>query len=259
MNPSPSDIARPIRTDDRIARLTILDLGLFQVHGNGRVVGIPGYLLTTATGGHILIDTGFPACYATDPDTAARDDGLGSFGHLLRHGPEYLATARLSGLGLAPGDIDLLILSHGHIDHVGQISDFAHAPILLGRAERAEPRPLYFGGARPMTWPDADYRLIDADTPVCGGLTLLHTPGHSPGHLSAFVDLPETGPVILTADAISRPSEPDEGMAGSWDIPLAQASAARLLSLARDKGAMLIYGHCPVQWPGLRKSPLSYA
>jgi N-acyl homoserine lactone hydrolase len=109
-----------------------------------------------------------------------------------------------------------------------------------------------------MDWPAADYRPIDGDTPLCGGLALLSTPGHSPGHLSLMLDLPRTGAVILTGDAISRPAEPDEGMKGSWDEALALHHARRLQSLARDRGALLVYGHCPAQWPGLRKAPDFY-
>jgi N-acyl homoserine lactone hydrolase len=244
---------------DRPLRLFVLDFGLFRVHANGRVIGIPGYLVETASGARILVDTGFPPEYAGDAAAASARDGLGAFGEILRLTPENLPQGQLARLGLTPAAIDFTILTHGDIDHVGNLAAFAHAPIVAGRAERAEPRPRYFGAARPLAWPKADYRLIDADTPLCDGLTVLHTPGHSPGHLSLFVELPETGPVILAADAISRPSEPAEGMAGSWDVPLAQESAARLLALARDRGAMLVYGHCPAQWPALRKAPDSYA
>ena len=244
-------------SDDRLKRLAILDFGLFRVHA-GRVIGIPGYLLETARGRHILIDTGFPEAYLTDPKGAARRDGLDSFGEIITLTPRETPAGQLALLGLSARDVDLVILTHGDVDHVGALAQFVHAPILVGRAERAEPRPRYFGNARPMEWPEADYRLIDGDTPLCGGITLLATPGHSPGHLSLMLDLPRTGKVILTADAISRPSEPDEGMKGSWDEGLALHHARRLERLAGETGALLIYGHCPVQWPGLRKAPAFY-
>ena len=119
--------------------------------------------------------------------------------------------------------------------------------------ERADPCPSYFGTARPMEWPDAHYHVIDRDTPVCAGLTLIPTPGHTPGHLSAILDLPDTGPVILAADAINRASEPAEGFPDAEDPEAARASADRLLSLAPE--ALLIYGHDPAQWTTLRKAP----
>lgn len=120
--------------------------------------------------------------------------------------------------------------------------------------ERAEPAPLYFGQARPMDWPDAAYRLIDTDTPVCDGLTLVPTPGHTAGHLSALVTLPDGRSVILAADAINRASEPSEGFADADDPATARASANYLLSLAPPE-ALLIYGHEPSQWPVLPKAP----
>jgi glyoxylase-like metal-dependent hydrolase (beta-lactamase superfamily II) len=63
--------------------------------------------------------------------------------------------------------------------------------------------------------------------------------------------------VILAGDAINRASEPDEGFADAEDPKAAQASAARLLSLA--PGALVIYGHDPAQWATLRKAPAAYA
>ncbi len=237
----------------RLIRLTVLDLGRFEVRGGERVIGIPAYLLQTDRGANILFDTGFPPTYLTDPDRPGRD-GLPAFGRLIDFRPDQTAQGALAALGLRPRDIALTILSHGHIDHVGSLPLFTHAPIAMTARERADPRPRYFGTARPMDWPQAAYHLIDTDTPVCEGLTLIPTPGHTPGHLSALLDLPETGPVILAADAINRASEPAEHFADAADPAAAQASADRLLALP----GLLIYGHDPAQWQGLRKAPAAY-
>jgi N-acyl homoserine lactone hydrolase len=239
-----------------VSRLYVLDFGLFEVRGGQRVIGIPGFLIETDRGQRILIDTGFPPDYLTDPDRPAQD-GLPAFGRLLDFQPTQTAAGALSLLGLAPADIDLVVLSHSHIDHVGSLPLFAHAPIVMTSRERAEPKPLYFGQARPMDWPAARYHPIDADTPVCDGLTLIPTPGHTPGHLSALVDLPDGRRVILAADAINRASEPEEGYPDAENPAAARISADRLLTLG-GPDALLIYGHEPSQWTALPKAPQAY-
>lgn len=248
---------------DRPARLHILDFGLFRVHGGtgpaaGRTIGIPGFLLTTAAGRRILIDSGFPPAYAANPAGQARRDGLDAFGHILSLGPQNTLAGQLGALGLAPGDIDLTILTHSHIDHVGSLHLVAHAPIVLGAAERRAERPLYFGLARPLAWPDAPFLTLDGDAQLCPGLQVLATPGHTPGHVSLQLDLPRTGTMILAGDAINRASEPAEGYPDATDPVTASASGARLLDLARRTGGQLIYGHDPAQWPDLRKAPAFY-
>ena len=109
-----------------------------------------------------------------------------------------------------------------------------------------------------MEWPVADYHLVTKDSQLCPGLRAFVVPGHAPGQLAFLIDLPITGAVLLTGDAISRPAEIAEGFAGSWDVDQAKASAARLLQLAAEHRAMVIYGHGPEQWPTLRKAPVCY-
>ena len=236
----------------------ILDYGLFKVHANGRIIGICGYLLRTDQYETVLIDTGFPKHYADGPAAASALDGLESFGEVLHLTPTNLPAGQLSLAGISLSDVDLFILTHSHIDHVGGISDLPDIPILLAAAERNLPRPLYFGTRQPMDWPDRTYLTIDDDCEIGPGFRALFSPGHAPGQLAFMVDLPKTGAVLLTSDAISRPAEVHERFDTAPNPELACISAARLLALATACNAFVIYGHCPDQWPSLRKAPDVY-
>jgi N-acyl homoserine lactone hydrolase len=137
---------------------------------------------------------------------------------------------------------------------------FPEATVVLSAAERAAGPPRYHGNARPLAWPpDASCRLIDGDERLAPGLTLLFTPGHSPGHLSVLVELRETGAAVLACDAISRKAELEGGFnAGAWDDDVARDSARRLVELAREREALLVYGHDPAQAAQLRVAPDVY-
>jgi N-acyl homoserine lactone hydrolase len=248
---------------DRVSSLCVLDFGLFRVWGRDgtgeRVIGIPGYLVTTVQGRHVLIDTGFPPEYAVDPAAAVARDGLGGFGRVERLTPDNLPGGQLARLGLTVGDIDAVVLTHSDVDHWGSVHRFDRAPVVVAAADRALPHPRHAGAAGPQRpWPDLDWRPVEGDADLLAGFTILSTPGHAPGHLSVMLDLPDAGCVILTADAVSRPAEIAEGFATAWDPALAAASAARLMDLARDRGAAVVWGHCPDQWPRLPRAPQAW-
>lgn len=240
-------------------RMAVLDYGLFQVHENRRIIGICGYLIQTSAGENVLIDTGFPAKYAEDAACATQEDALGGFGKVLSLADQNLAPAQLELLGLGFGDIDLMLQSHTHIDHVGFMDALPDIPLVVAEAERRLPRPLYWSGKQPMEWPQADYVLITKDTRIGPNFDVLLVPGHSPGQLAFAFSLPETGPILLTSDAISRPEEFATDFAGSWDAGLALHHATRLEARAKRDDAFVIYGHSPDQWPVLRKAPKWYS
>ncbi len=237
----------------RVCRLTVLDFGSFDVGPGKRRIGIPGFLIETDRGARILVDTGFDPLYARDPAAAEARDHLSDFGVLIDYSDHNAAPGQLARLGLAPADITHLVLSHGHIDHVGALALFS-CPVLLTAAERSTPRPRYWAASQPLAWPDLPYVTITAETAFCTGLHLLPTPGHTPGHLSLLVSLGGRH-FLLAGDAINRASEPAEGFPDAMDPRLAAGSAARLQALQARLGAMMIWGHDPSQWQALPKAP----
>ena len=238
--------------------LAVLNFGLFKVHSNGRVIGIPGFLIETNAGERILIDTGFPEKYAKDINQASDEDRLGEFGELLELTYEHQPEGQLAKLGLTKSDIDYLIITHTHIDHVGNSGGFPNVPIIIGKEERELDKPIYWRGNKPLDWPNTEYILITEDTHLGENFEVLHVPGHTPGELSILVKLPETGSILLTSDAISRESEIAEGCLDATNPAQAISSAKRILELARKRDALVIYGHGPEQWNQLKKAPYRY-
>lgn len=238
--------------------MAVLDFGLFTVHANGRIIGIPGFLIETSEGERVLIDTGFPKKYADDIEAASLEDSLGDFGKILELTHTHQPEAQLALLGLNKSDLDFVVITHTHIDHVGNIGNFPGVPLIVGADERALPKPIYWRGNQPLEWPESEYLLVTEDFDLGPGFQILLVPGHTPGELSIMLDLPETGSVLLTSDAISRESEVAEGCLDSVNPEQALASAHRILSLAKEKDAYVIYGHGPEQWKELRKAPALY-
>ncbi|HLZ57216.1 MAG TPA: N-acyl homoserine lactonase family protein [Ktedonosporobacter sp.] len=212
-------------------------------------VPYPCYLVQMSDGKNILIDTGFPKDLPPRPELELRKN----------------VVEQLALLDLQPDDIDILICTHFDLDHCGHHEDFPKTEHIVQRqhyevAREGHPR---YGTAR-AHWdhPALHYRLVDGDTELLPGLTLIETDGHAPGHQSVLVRLPETGLVLLTIDAVANQGffKPDR-QAGPMDVDGEKAivSTRKLLALVqREQVALTIFGHDGAQWATLKKLPEYY-
>ncbi len=117
----------------------------------------------------------------------------------------------LDKLGLSLGDIDLVILTHLHYDHVAQASQFPKARFLVQRDElefARSPHPV-FALAYPKAFFDGlNFEVIDGDTRVCDEVSVLKTPGHTPGGQSVSIKTAQGIAIISGLCTIRENFEP---------------------------------------------------
>jgi N-acyl homoserine lactone hydrolase len=138
-------------------------------------------------------------------------------------GPADEAAPQLERLGITPGGVHWVVLSHLHTDHIGGLAPFAAADVLVLRAEwtRAQGLGGRLRGYVPQQWPSGLVpRVIDLDGPPvgpfpssldlagAGTLLIVPTPGHTPGHVSLLV---RDGPrgLLCAGDLAHSPAELD--------------------------------------------------
>lgn len=231
-----------------------------QRPGEKVLVPVSACLIDTDDG-PVLVETGINPDGRRDPAAAA---GGRARATTLRLRAEDDIRMRLKEIGVAPGDVRTVILSHMHWDHVGGCRFFPHATFVVQRAEyrfalypdsafsKAYARHLFEGISK--------LDLREGDGEVVPGVWVISSPGHTPGHQSVLVSLPQSGKMLLAFDAIDTWENIELGTVGGvpWNAAVAIDSIRRLVQLAKRENATLVPGHQPDCWTKLKRSPDCY-
>ena len=106
----------------------------------------------------------------------------------------------LNKWGLKPEDIDIVIVTHLHSDHIALAPRYTRARFIVQKAELdfgLHPHPLGAPSYHVEQFRDLNLDIISGDKEITEGVSVLLTPGHSPGGQSVAVSTP-AGTAIIT-------------------------------------------------------------
>lgn len=202
------------RTEGRLAPLRALGVGVPEE--GWPELPVQAFLLEHPGAGPVLVDTGFHPAVAVDPR-----QGMGRLGGLvfkdLRMDGDQAVPAQLRERGFDPADVGVVLLTHLHTDHASGISQFPGATFVVSAEEwETAASGRQTEGYLTRQFDHAfDYRTLAFDGEAAdsyatfgrshdifgdGSVRMVFTPGHTHGHCSVIVRLPDRE-ALLTADA----------------------------------------------------------
>jgi len=210
------------------------------------------YLLKHSKG-LLLWDTGITDAVAAMPDGLVTANGA-----IIQKRAKTLA-AQLTELGVKPADIAYVAVSHTHGDHVGNIAQFPTSTVLI---QGAEYDWAMAGQNKPAFVESQKIQKLTGDHDVFGDgtVTIITTPGHTPGHQSLLVKLPKTGALVLSGDAVHFQDNWTHKRVPSMNTSKEQtvASLERIAKVLADQKATLWINHDKPQSASLRYAPAYY-
>lgn len=213
----------------------------------------------------LLWDTGVPESAYNDPK------GWSTLPKLIVYHLDKTLTSQLAELGLKPDDVGRVAISHTHGDHIGNVSLFPNSTILMQKAEydwihspngTNENVNQLMALARKLMGKPKDLKLVEGDTDVFGdgSVTLVATPGHTPGSQSLMVHLKNSGFVILSGDVVHLEGNFEHSIVPSLNTSKADslASMEKIRKLMGTYKAKLFINHDKHQTEQLKVLPAYY-
>ena len=117
----------------------------------------------------------------------------------------------LHSVGLSPDDIDIVILTHLHSDHVGQAAQFSNAKFIVQKDElefAQNPHPTVAMQYLGELFDGLNFEVVAGDTQICDEVSVISTPGHTPGGQSVAVKTSQGTAIISGLCTIRENFEP---------------------------------------------------
>lgn len=189
-------------------------------------------------------------------DTGLGDKGRADF-------PPSNLFANLQAAGITPEEVDVVVNTHLHIDHVGWnttrqgdawVPTFPRARYLISRTdwnyfsepERANTIAYMQDSVLPLA-STGQLELVDGMHAVTGEITLVPTPGHTPGHMCVAIVSGEERAMVI-GDLAHHPVQLTET---EWSVVLdinpqqAAATRAQIVERLERDGGLVLGGHFP--------------
>ena len=216
-------------------------------------------------GDWLLWDTGVPEASLHDPR------GWSTLPKLIDYHLDKSLTDQLAQIGLKPRDIGRVAISHTHGDHIGNMGLFPNATVLMQRTEyrwiHSPDGPndnvnQLMALARKLLGTPKDLQLLDGNADVFGdgSVTLISTPGHTPGHQSLLVRLRNSGFILLSGDVVHLEANFENNIVPSINTDKAEsiASMEKARQLIATYKAKFFINHDKSQSDQLKLLPAFY-
>jgi glyoxylase-like metal-dependent hydrolase (beta-lactamase superfamily II) len=195
---------------------------------------------------------------------AAKPEGVSAAGGLLTLWVRKPLASQLAALGVSPTAVTDIAFSHFHADHVGNANLFTSARLYVQEPEYeaafgADPAKFNFNPALYGKLKDNPTVKLTGDYDVFGdgSVVIVSTPGHTPGHQSLLVRLPDRGPVVLSGDMVHF----EENWAHrripsrNFDKKQTAQSMEKVAALLAKENAQLWINHDKAQSATIPKAP----
>lgn len=163
-------------------------------------------------------------------------------------------TGALSAAGYSPDQVDIVVITHMHGDHIGGLSDgatptFPNARYVTGRAEfdhwDMSGNEGFEGKVRPLA---ENMTFLEADQDVVTGITSVAAQGHTPGHMGYHIES-DGARLMLFADLANHPvwslARPDWEVRFDMDKAMAAESRRRVLGMIAADRIPAVGYHMP--------------
>ncbi|MFL5951537.1 MAG: MBL fold metallo-hydrolase [Gaiellaceae bacterium] len=185
------------------------------------------------------------ALFQTGQTTILVDTGAGAKPRAFLPDAGAALLDELAGAGVQPGDVDVVVHTHLHVDHVGWTGSFPNARYVVHEEDWA----YFMSDASLVERPHLREKILPLDrvervtgeTEIAPGVRVEPAPGHTPGHV-----IVRAGDLAAIGDLVAHELQvvdPHLVFVNDVDSELAAATRQRVVAELAAEGTAVIAGH----------------